>query len=95
MNLISLFTISILSGNIVLSKFLGICPFIGTSKSEENAVHMSLAVTLVVTLSSVITYLLYHFILVPTNTVYLKTVMFVLIIAFFISHFSVKTSYTL
>ena len=89
MNLISLFTISILSGNIVLSKFLGICPFIGTSKSEENAVHMSLAVTLVVTLSSVITYLLYHFILVPTNTVYLKTVMFVLIIACVVQAFEI------
>ena len=89
MNLISLFTISILSGNIVLSKFLGICPFIGTSKNEENAVHMSLAVTLVVTLSSIITYLLYHFILVPTNTVYLKTVMFVLIIACVVQAFEI------
>lgn len=81
MNLISLFTMSILSGNIILSKFLGICPFMGTSKNEHNALHMGLSVTLVVTISSLITYFLYHSVLVPTNTTYLKTVMFVLIIA--------------
>ena len=81
MNLISLFTMSILSGNIVLSKFLGICPFMGTSKNEHNALHMGLSVTLVVTLSSLITYFIYHYILVPTDTTYLKTIMFVLIIA--------------
>lgn len=81
MNLISLFIISLLSGNIVLTKFLGICPFVGTSKSEKNAIGMGISVTIVVTISSIITYLLYHFVLVPTDTTYLRTVMFILVIA--------------
>lgn len=89
MNLISLFTMSILSGNIVLSKFLGICPFMGTSKNENNAINMGLSVTLVVTISSVITYFLYHYVLVPTNTTYLKTIMFVLIIACIVQGFEI------
>lgn len=87
MNLISIFTMSILSGNIILNKFLGICPFIGTSKDEHNAIHMGLSVTLVITLSSIITYILYHYVLIPTNTTYLKTVMFVLIIACIVQGF--------
>jgi electron transport complex protein RnfA len=72
---------SLLTQNIVLNKFLGICPFMGTSKSEKNALHMGLSVTFVITLSSVITYLLYNFVLVPTNTEYLKTIMFILVIS--------------
>lgn len=81
MNLISLFITSILTENIVLTKFLGICPFVGTSKKEETAFKMGLAVTIVVTLSSIITYLLYTYLLVPTDTTYLKTLMFILVIA--------------
>ena len=81
MNLISLLIVSIFSSNIVLSKFLGICPFIGTSKSEYSSVRMGLSVTLVITISSIITYLLFHYVLVPTDTVYLKTIMFILVIA--------------
>ena len=81
MTLINLFVTSLLTQNIVLNKFLGICPFIGTSKSEKNALHMGLSVTFVITLSSVITYLLYNFVLVPTNTEYLKTIMFILVIS--------------
>ena len=81
MNLISLFITSILTENIVLTKFLGICPFVGTSKKEETAFKMGLAVTIVVTLSSIITYLLYTYLLVPTDTIYLKTLMFILVIA--------------
>lgn len=81
MNLISLFITSILTENIVLTKFLGICPFVGTSKKEETAFKMGIAVTIVVTLSSIITYLLYTYLLVPTDTTYLKTLMFILVIA--------------
>ena len=81
MNLISLFIASILTENIILTKFLGICPFMGTSKKEDTAYKMGLAVTLVVTLSSIITYILYHTLLVPTDTTYLKTLMFILVIA--------------
>lgn len=81
MNLISLFIVSILTENVVLTKFLGICPFIGNSNKEKNAVMMGISVTGVVTISSLLTYLLYHYVLVPTDTTYLKTIVFILVIA--------------
>ncbi len=81
MNLINLFVSGVLSENIVLTKFLGICPFMGTSNKTKDAIGMSLAVTIVTTLSSIITYLLYNYVLVPTNSVYLKTIMFIFVIA--------------
>ena len=81
MNLINICIASILTENIVLTKFLGICPFVGTSSKEKNAIGMGLSVMLVVTISSIITYLLYNYLLVPTNTIYLKTVLFILVIA--------------
>ena len=81
MSLSSIFLTSILTGNIVLTKFLGLCPFVGTSNNEKNAYMMGISVTGVVTISSIITYLLYYYVLVPTNTVYLKTLVFILVIA--------------
>ena len=81
MNLISLLISSILTENIILTKFLGICPFMGTSNNEKDAIGMSLAVTIVTVLSSIITYLIYNYILVTTNTVYLQTLMFIFVIA--------------
>lgn len=81
MSLINLLVTSILTGNIVLTKFLGICPFIGTSNKSKNALMMGVSVTGVVTISSIITYLLYHYVLVPTDTTYLKTIVFILVIA--------------
>ena len=73
MNLISLFVMSILTENIVLTKFLGICPFVGTSSKEKSAFGMGLAVTIVITVSSIVSYFLYYYVLVPTKTTYLKT----------------------
>lgn len=81
MNLISLFVTSFLTENIVLTKFLGICPFMGTSDKEKSALGMGLSVTFVIMVSSIITYLLYNFVLKPTDTLYLTTVMFILVIA--------------
>ena len=81
MNLINLFITSLLTENIVLTKFLGICPFMGTSNSSKNAIGMGLSVTIVVMLSSIITYLIYYCVLVPTNSTYLITIMFILVIA--------------
>ena len=81
MNLISIFLSSILTENIILTKFLGICPFIGTSNKEKDALNMGLSVILVLTLSNIITYFLYHYLLVPTNTEYLETIIFILVIA--------------
>ena len=84
MNLISLFLVSVLTENVVLTKFLGICPFLGSSKKGKTALGMGIAVITVVTLSSLITYLLYHYVLVPSNTTYLRTVLFILVIASFV-----------
>lgn len=84
MNLFNLFLTSFLTENIILTKFLGICPFIGTSSKSKNAISMGICVTFVVTCSSILTYLLYHLILVPTDTTYLQTLFFILIIASFV-----------
>jgi len=81
MNLISLFITSLLTENIVLTKFLGLCPFFGNSSKEKNAVSMGICVTLITTISSIITFFLNKYILIPTNTTYLKTLMFILVIA--------------
>jgi len=67
--------------NLVLSQFLGLCPFIGVSKNTESAMGMGFAVTFVMSLAALITWALQHFILVPLNIVFLQTVTFILIIA--------------
>ena len=81
MNLINISLAALLTENVVLTKFLGICPFIGVSNKRKSALSMGLSVMLVVVLSSIITWSLYHFLLVPTKTEYLRTVLFVLVIA--------------
>lgn len=81
MNLVSIFVASILAENVVLTKFLGICPFMGTSNKEKSAIGMGLATTFVVVISSIITYGLYHLVLLPTETTYLTTIMFIMVIA--------------
>lgn len=72
---------SMLVSNVVLSQFLGICPFLGVSKKVETAVGMGAAVTFVITIASAITYPIYYFILKPTGLAYLETIAFILIIA--------------
>ena len=72
---------SMLVSNVVLSQFLGICPFLGVSKKVETAVSMGAAVTFVITIASAITYPIYYFILEPTGLAYLETIAFILIIA--------------
>ncbi|MDL2225621.1 RnfABCDGE type electron transport complex subunit A [Eubacteriales bacterium OttesenSCG-928-M02] len=67
--------------NIVLAKFLGICPFVGVSKRTDTAIGMGLAVTFVIALSSVITYLVRYFILEPFHLEYMQTIAFILVIA--------------
>lgn len=81
MNLISLFIVSIFSGNIVLTKFLGMCSFFGTSNKKKNAIYMGISVTIVTVLSSIITYFVNKYLLIPTNTTYLKTIIFILVIS--------------
>lgn len=67
--------------NVVLSQFLGLCPFFGVSKKTETAVGMGGALVFVITLSSFVTGLIYKFILVPSDMEYLQTIVFILIIA--------------
>lgn len=67
--------------NVVLSQFLGICPFLGVSKSVKTAGGMGGAVIFVITISSFVTGLIYKFILVPTGFEYLQTIVFILVIA--------------
>lgn len=72
---------SMLVSNVVLSQFLGICPFLGVSKQVETAAGMGAAVTFVITIACAITYPIYYFILVPLGLDYLQTIAFILIIA--------------
>ena len=67
--------------NVVLSQFLGICPFLGVSKNVKTAAGMGGAVVFVITISSFVTGLIYQFILVPLHFEYLQTIVFILVIA--------------
>lgn len=72
---------SALVNNVVLSQFLGLCPFLGVSKKINTAAGMGGAVIFVLTISSFITSLVYKFVLVTTGTEYLQTIVFILVIA--------------
>lgn len=72
---------SALVNNVVLSQFLGICPFLGVSKNVKTAGGMGGAVVFVITIASFVTSLIYKFILVPTGFEYLQTIVFILVIA--------------
>ena len=86
---------SALVNNVVLSQFLGICPFLGVSKKMETAAGMGGAVIFVITISSFLTSLIYNYILVNLHIEYLKTIVFILLIAAlvqFVEMFLKKTS---
>lgn len=72
---------AIFVNNIVLSQFLGICPFLGVSQRVTTAIGMSGAVVFVMTLATLVTYLLYNFVLLPFGITYLQTIAYILIIA--------------
>ncbi len=72
---------TVLVNNIVLVKFLGLCPFMGVSKKLEPAVGMGLATTFVLTLTSAMAYLVDHGLLIPLDVPYLRTMAFILVIA--------------
>lgn len=71
----------ILTNNFIFSRYLGCCPFLGVSSKVETAAGMGLAVTFVMALASLFTYLVYHYILVPLQLTYLITISFILVIA--------------
>lgn len=72
---------SSLVSNVVLSQFLGLCPFLGVSKKVETAAGMGTAVIFVITLSSAVAGVIYKFVLVPLDITYLQTIVFILVIA--------------
>ncbi len=79
--LLSIIFIYILVDNFVLQRFFGICPFLGVSRKMETAIGMSMAVVFVMTMATLVTWLLYSFVLVPFNLEYLQIVTFILVIA--------------
>jgi len=76
-----IFLSAILVNNVVLAKFLGICPFIGVSKKTSTALGMSAAVVFVITLSTMVTWLINKYVLLKFNIIFLQTITFILVIA--------------
>ncbi len=72
---------AVLVNNFVLMRFLGLCPFLGVSRRVKTAIGMSGAVVFVMTMASVVTWVIYRFVLIPFDLVYLRTVTFILVIA--------------
>lgn len=83
-SLIVILLAAILTDNFVLSKFMGICPFLGVSKKLDSATGMGIAVTFVMVCATLVTYPIHHGILVPNRLEYFDTVLFILVIALFV-----------
>lgn len=81
LQIVSILLSALLTENFVMVKFYGICPFLGVSKKVETAFGMGMAVTFVMALASVFTWLANKFLLIPFDLVYLQTILFILIIA--------------
>jgi electron transport complex protein RnfA len=73
-----------ITNNFVLTYFLGICPFIGVSNRLESSVGLGMATTFVMTMAATVTWLVYHYVLVPFNLVFLQYVAFIIVIASFV-----------
>ncbi len=78
---ILIFITAIFVNNVVLSQFLGICPFLGVSKKVDSALGMGAAVAFVLTLATIVTFMLQKYVLIPYDLVYLQTIAFILVIA--------------
>jgi Na+-translocating ferredoxin:NAD+ oxidoreductase subunit A len=81
---LTIFISSVFIYNVILSRFLGLCSFIAISKETKPALAMSLAVMFVTTMSSIITWLIYQYLLIPFHLTYLRTIAFILVIATFV-----------
>ena len=84
MNILALFISAMLINNIVLTRFLGMCPFRGVSTHLDSAIGMGEAVIIVIFGASVLSYFLYYFVLVPLNLEYMQLITFILLIAAFV-----------
>lgn len=80
----TLFIGSVIVNNFVLTRFLGLCIFFGVSKSLNASIGMGMAVTSVITLSSMLAWVVYHFVLLPFHLTFLTTIVFVVLIASFV-----------
>lgn len=80
-NLILIIVTTALVNNVVLSQFLGICAFLGVSKKIDTSLSMGAAVTVVITIAAAVTNILYNVVLLPLDLDYLKTIVFILVIA--------------
>ncbi|NLX80340.1 MAG: electron transport complex subunit RsxA [Proteiniphilum sp.] len=81
MEYIGIIIVAIFVNNIVFAQFLGICPFLGVSKKVDTAIGMSLAVAFVLTIATIVTFILQKGVLEPFNLQYLQTITFILVIA--------------
>lgn len=81
MEYIVIIIFAVFVNNVILSQFLGICPFLGVSKKVSTATGMGAAVVFVMTLSTIVTFLLHKFVLVPLGIEFLQTILFILVIA--------------
>ncbi len=81
MEYIAIIIFAVFVNNVILSQFLGICPFLGVSKKVSTATGMGAAVIFVMTLSTIVTFLLHKFVLLPLGIEFLQTILFILVIA--------------
>ncbi len=84
MEFILLIIAAVLVNNVVLVQFLGICPFLGVSGKIDTSVGMGLAVVFVMSLANLVTYLIQNYILIPLNIEFMRTITFILVIAFLV-----------
>ncbi|MFC1887337.1 NADH:ubiquinone reductase (Na(+)-transporting) subunit E [Candidatus Cloacimonadota bacterium] len=83
-NAFIIFLAAIFTSNILLTNFLGMCSFLSVSKEVDSSLGLGLAVVFVMTMTSAINYVVYHFILVPLDLVYLQYIIFIIVIAAFV-----------
>ncbi|MBR4030128.1 MAG: RnfABCDGE type electron transport complex subunit A [Clostridia bacterium] len=81
MGLLTIILGGLFTQNFIFSRFMGICPFLGVSNKTSTAFGMGMAVTFVMTLAGTVTYLVYQYLLLPLSLTYLKTIVFIFIIA--------------
>ena len=82
--LFAIFMSAVFVQNYIFSRFLGLCPYVGVSKDTSSAMGMGFAVVFVMTMASIVTWILYSYVLVPLDLTYLKIVAFILVIASFV-----------
>lgn len=84
LNAFIIFFAAIFTSNILLTNFLGMCSFLSVSKEVESSIGLGMAVTFVMTVTSAINYIVYHYILIPLDIIYLQYIIFIIVIAAFV-----------